>query len=103
MDDIINNALNALHTNNQLMATRAELAAAQESYNLLNERVAKIVAEQQRIIAENDNISGHIGKLRQAGKAMRDAIVHGKVEALGADLTNEWDKLDNQIDTDNAS
>lgn len=74
-------------------------------YNIMiaDERVAKIVAEQQKIIAEFDLLSGQIGKLRQLGKAMRDTIVYDRVEALGADLTNEWDKLENQIDTDNAS
>lgn len=74
-------------------------------YNIMiaDERVAKIVAEQQKIIAEFDLLSGQIGKLRQLGKAMRDNIVYDRVEALGADLTNEWDKLENQIDTDNAS
>lgn len=103
MDDIIQNAMNALHTNNQLMATRAELAAAQETYHVLNEKVAKIVAEQKKIIEDMDKLGGHVGKLRDLGKRMRDAIVHGRVEELGPDLTNEWDKLDNQIDTDNAS
>jgi len=73
------------------------------SIMIADERVAKIVAEQQKILAEFDLLSGQIGKLRQAGKAMRDAIVFDRVEALGADLTSEWDKLENQIDTDNAS
>lgn len=103
MDDIINNALNALHANNQLMATRAELAAAQESYHAINERVAKLVANQEQIIADFEKLSTHIGKLRQIGSAMRDAIVLGHVDKTGADLTSDWDKLVNKIDTDNAS
>jgi len=73
------------------------------SIMIADERVAKIVAEQQKILAEFDLLSRQIGKLRQVGKAMRDAIVFDRVEALGADLTSEWDKLENQIDTDNAS
>ena len=73
------------------------------SIMIADERVAKIVAEQQKILAEFDLLSRQIVKLRQVGKAMRDAIVFDRVEALGADLTSEWDKLENQIDTDNAS
>ena len=103
MDDIINNALNALHSNNQLMATRAELAAAQENYHVINSRLSKLVADQEQIVADFDKLSEHIGKLRQTGSAMRDAIVLGNVEKTGADLTNDWDKLVNKIDTDNAS
>lgn len=103
MDDIIKGALNSLHTNNQLMATRAELATAQENYHVLNERVQKVIADQQRIIDDMNRLADHVSKLRQTGKAMRDAIVFGVVEAKGTDLTNEWDKLETQLDTDNAS
>jgi uncharacterized coiled-coil DUF342 family protein len=98
MDDIINNALNALHTNNQLMATRAELANAQESYHLLNERVSKVVAEQQKIIEDMDKLVVKLAELRLIGRQMRDAIRFNTIDNSGAQLIADWEKADNAAD-----
>lgn len=95
MDDIIKNALDALHTNNQLMATRAELANERENYHLLNERVSLVVAEQQKIIADMEKLVAKLAELRLIGRQMRDAIRFNTIDANGAQLINDWEAADN--------
>jgi len=92
MDDIINNALNALHTNNQLMATRAELATAQENYHLLNERVAKIIAAQELINADFEKLRVKIGELQAAGRALHKAA---STDSDVSTALTQWEEADN--------
>lgn len=98
MDDIINNALNALHTNNQLMATRAELAREQENYHLLNERVSAVVAEQQKIIEDMEKLVAKLSDFRMVGRQMRDAIRFNTIDSTGAQLIADWERIDNNAD-----
>lgn len=101
MDDIIKGALQSLHTNNQLMATRAELAASQENYHLLNERVSLVVAEQQKIVADMEKLVAKLAEFRMVGRQMRDAIRFNTIDSTGAQLIADWERIDNA--PDNAS